>query len=174
MYGSYGSYSSMCAAQTPGPFTVDMLNTTYMAAAPQGSTCAFPSWPRRSSLSECDEERATSFLSDEDLFPHDVATYEDDVRSISSADSLSSPISTSPCGSATAAAEAQLEHMQRQAAEQRREVMRFLLSEKERRRQQQASRRPRRASGSGSGPPSKKSPKTKLSAMTPIAEAGGE
>jgi hypothetical protein len=122
------------------------------------AVCAFPSWPRRQSLSESDyEPRATSFLSDEDLFPADP--FEDDARSVSSAGSVASPVSRSP-----QVTEAELLEMERERHAMQREFVRFLVGEKERRRQ--ASKKQRRGSSG-----SKKSPKTKLSNMTPIAEA---
>lgn len=124
------------------------------------ATCAFPSWPRRTSLCEADaEERATSYLSDEDLFPTD---FEDDSRSVSSSGSIS-PIQSPP-----ALTEAEILEAQRERAAYQREVMRFLLAEKERRRQ--APKR-RSSSGSKSSSSKQKSPKSKLSSMTPIAEA---
>ncbi|KAK3344084.1 hypothetical protein B0T25DRAFT_317317 [Lasiosphaeria hispida] len=172
MYGSYGSssssysssynsYSSYSTISSP----MDIAPTPFSSRGPDAS-CAFPSWPRRSSLSESDasEERATSYLSDEDLFPTDV--FEDDARSVSSHGS------SSPMQSPTQMTEADLLEMQRERALYQREMMRVLMSEKERRRQQ--TKRQRRSTSSTGGSTSasaKKGPKSKLSAMTPIAEA---
>ncbi|KAK0635149.1 hypothetical protein B0T17DRAFT_480745 [Bombardia bombarda] len=155
-YNSYSSYSSMSSPMdiAPSPFS----------SRGADASCAFPSWPRRSSLSESDatEERATSFLSDEDLFPQDV--FEDDLHSISSSGTVS-PLQSPPMPDKT---EAQLLEMRREQAAYQREVVRFLVNEKEKRKQAAAKRGRRSSSGSSS---SKKSPKSKLSAMTPIAEA---
>lgn len=109
------------------------------------------------------EERATSYLSDEDLF-FDVT--DDDNRSVSSHGSASPVVS--PPTAADLMADEGFE-LQRQRAAYQQEMMRTLLLEKEQRRrqQQQAAKRARR----GSGGSSKKGPKSKLSAMTPITEA---
>ncbi|KAK5660926.1 hypothetical protein OQA88_12300 [Cercophora sp. LCS_1] len=147
------SYSSMSSP-------MDIAPTPFSSRGPDAS-CAFPSWPRRSTFSDFDqEERATSYLSDEDLlFSTDV---EDDVSSQGSASPVHSPLGTAPVAN-----EMELFEMQRERAAYQREVMRVLLAEKEqKRRQQQAAARKQRRSSS-----SKKSPKTKLNAMTPIAEA---
>ncbi|OIW27264.1 hypothetical protein CONLIGDRAFT_420051 [Coniochaeta ligniaria NRRL 30616] len=170
MYGSpYGSYSGMSAPMdiTPG----------HNYSRPQDASCAFPSWPRRSSLSESDShcERATSYLSDEDLFPSDFeADYNSDARSVSSANSSSSTSSsTTPQHQEhqpyqpEAISEADVLEMQRERAAYQREVMRFLALEKERRRSAARKSKPR----SGSSSSKKGSPKSKLAAMTPIAEA---
>ncbi|TPX17058.1 uncharacterized protein E0L32_012292 [Thyridium curvatum] len=164
MYGSYGSYSSMCSVQMSAP-----LDISPSYSKQQDASCAFPSWPRRTSLSESDcEQRATSFLSDEDLFPAaaaaEAAVFEDDAQSVSSA---GSNISTPASGSPQIVTEAQLLEMERERQAYQREVTRFLLSEKERRRQA-AGKRQRRSSSH-----SKKSPKPKHN-LAPIAEAGGE
>lgn len=154
MYGSYGSYSSMGASSAP----MDIGKGSYLSTPSYDSSCAFPSWPRRSSLSESScEYRATSFLSDDDLFPQDV--FEDDAQSIASSSSTASPQPGSP----QIMTEADLLEMQRERMAAQREVMRLIMSEKERRRQQA-----KRRGSSGS----KKSPKSKLSSMTPITETG--
>lgn len=164
MYGSpYGSYSGMAAPMDISP------NNNY--SRHQDASCAFPSWPRRSCLSESDEEqRATSYLSDEDLFPSDPFESDDhsDARSVSSANSSSS--SNSPQQhqpyQPEALTEADMLEIQRERAAYQREVMRFLALEKERRRN--AMRKTKASRGSSS---KKGSPKSKLAAMTPIAEA---
>ncbi|KAK0705305.1 hypothetical protein B0H67DRAFT_379037 [Lasiosphaeris hirsuta] len=154
-YNSYTSYSSMSSP-------MDIAPTPFSSRGPDAS-CAFPSWPRRSSLSESDasEERATSYLSDEDLFPTDV--FEDDARSVSSNGS------SSPTQSPTQMTEVDLIEMQRERALYQREMMRVLMSEKERRRQQV--KKQKRSTGGSSSTSAKKNSKSKLSAMTPIAEA---
>lgn len=172
MYGSYGSYSSSSSSNSSFSSyssyssmsaPMDITPSPLSSRGPDAS-CAFPSWPRRTSLSESDayEERATSFLSDEDLLgPQDV--FEDDSRSVSSNGS-NSPYHHAQSPQIT---EAEILERQREQAAYQREVMRFLMSEKERRREQA-----KRKSKSGSRSSSKKSsPKNKLGAMTPIAEA---
>ncbi len=163
----------MCAAQTA---PMDIGGSTGPHAMRQdNSSCAFPSWPRRSSLSASaatSESRATSYLSDEDLFPADPL--EDDARSVSSAGSTASPAAMTP----PVLTEDEMLEMQRERQAYQRELVRFLMSEKERRRQQQQQRR-RSGSGNGNGNGSggsrrNSSPKSKLGNMTPIAEAGGE
>ncbi|KAM7214169.1 hypothetical protein V8F06_010422 [Rhypophila decipiens] len=153
---SYTSYSGFSVVSSP----MDIAPSPFSSRGAD-ATCAFPSWPRRESFCEADsEERATSYLSDEDLFIND---YEDDSRSVSSSGSIS-PIQSPP-----ALTEAEVLEAQRERAAYQREVMRFLMAEKEKRRQA-----PKRRSSSGSKSSSsskQKSPKSKLSAMTPIAEA---
>ena len=95
------------------------------------SACAFPSWPRRDSLSESDrEERPTSYLSDDDLFLPDP--FDDDARSVSSAGSSSPGAMASPENVITDYELLEAER-QRQAAMQR-EYIRAIVNEKERRR----------------------------------------
>lgn len=164
MYGSpYGSYSGMAAPMDIAP------SQNY--SRPQDAGCAFPSWPRRSFLSDHHyEERATSYLSDEDLFPSDPfeSDYHSDARSVSSANSSScnTPQQHQPY-QPEALTEADVLEMQRERAAYQREVMRFLALEKERRR---TAMRKTKSSRGGSSSSKKGSPKSKLAAMTPIAE----
>ncbi|KAL0941027.1 uncharacterized protein CTRU02_203790 [Colletotrichum truncatum] len=152
MYGSYGSYSSMSAVSITAP--IDIAPSNMLA---HDRSCAFPSWPRRDTLADFDgESRATSYLSDEDLFPQD---FEDDTHSVASSASFSSPSSRSP-----QITEAELLEMERERMALQREAMRCVMLEKERRRQQ-ALRQKQTRRGS-----SKKSPKSKQAVMTPIAE----
>lgn len=139
----------------------------------QDASCAFPSWPRRSSLCDSDEEqRATSYLSDEDLFLSDSveSDYHSDARSVSSTNSSSSntPQQQHQPYQPEALTEADMLEIQRERAAYQREVMRFLVLEKERRRNAMRKAKPSRGSSSSS---KKSSPKSKLAAMTPIAEA---
>ncbi|KAI0013183.1 hypothetical protein F4779DRAFT_613713 [Xylariaceae sp. FL0662B] len=152
MYSPYGSYSSMSSVSQP----IDMATSGYLTYnSAYHASCAFPSWPQRSSLTESSrEERATSYLSDDDLFP--CGASEDDAHSVSS--SGSAP--TSPFAN-----EEDVLKMQREQMALQQEAMRFLLNEKERRRQQ--FRRQRRSSSG-----SKKSPKSKPDHMAAITEAG--
>lgn len=136
---------------------LDIPTSSYLYAPSSNTHCAFPSWPRRDSLSESDsapgQMRATSFLSDDDL----MDPFEDDASSISSGSSSgSSPLQHAPM------TDEQILNIQREREAMQREVARFILSEKERRKQA-AKEKKRRGSN-------KKSPRTKLAAMTPIAE----
>ncbi|KAI1093357.1 hypothetical protein F5B19DRAFT_132065 [Rostrohypoxylon terebratum] len=157
MYSPYGSYSSMSSAAQP----MEIPTTSYLSYNYNGSYsshCAFPSWPQRSSLTDEHEQRATSYLSDDDLFPCDDS---DDAHSVSSAGSTTptSPVATT---------EADMLRMQREQMAMQREAIKFLLSEKERRKQQAAAKKQRRSS-SGS---KKSSPRTKQAHLDAIAEAG--
>ncbi|PHH68276.1 hypothetical protein CDD80_117 [Ophiocordyceps camponoti-rufipedis] len=145
MYGSYGSYSSLSSVCAP----LDISNMRTHDAS-----CAYPSWPRRASLSDSDEEaRPTSFLSDDDLFLPDP--FDDDARSVSSSGSGGS--------SAPRLSDEELMRLDRDRAALQREMLRQVKLEKERRRQMAS--RARRGSA-------KKSPKAKAAGLTTITEAG--
>ncbi|KAI1101778.1 hypothetical protein F4804DRAFT_334908 [Jackrogersella minutella] len=156
MYSPYGSYSSMSSASQP----MEIPTSSYLSYNYNGSyssRCAFPSWPQRSSLtdeSSHEQQRATSYLSDDDLFPCDDLS--DDAHSVSSAGS------TTP----TSPSEADLLQMQRDQMAMQREAVKFLLGEKERRKQQ-AKKQRRSSSGS-----KKSSPKGKAAHLDAIAETG--
>ncbi|KAK5997276.1 hypothetical protein PT974_02631 [Cladobotryum mycophilum] len=155
MYGSYGSYSSMSSMSSPIDITPSSLRG-------HDAACAFPSWPRRSSLSESDhEERATSYLSDDDLFLSDP--FDDDVHSIASSSASSSPAAMP---SPPRLSDAEILEMHREKLALQRECVRQVMLEKERRRQAVKSKK--RSSSSSS----KKSSKTKLTNMAPISEDG--
>lgn len=160
MYGSYGSYSSMGAISITAP--MDITSNNMLA---HDRSCAFPSWPRRDSLTSSESDRPTSYLSDEDLFLPD--TFEDDSHSISGTSSNASP----PQMAADEFLE--LEQLERQReAMQREAALRYIMNEKERRRQQAARRQ--RAMGqsrSSSSSSSKKGSKSKLASMTSANEA---
>ncbi|KAI1322709.1 hypothetical protein F5Y16DRAFT_29943 [Xylariaceae sp. FL0255] len=164
MYSPYGSYSSMSSNAQP----LDIAPGSYLSreSTYYQSSCAFPSWPQRSSLmDETREERATSYLSDDDLFP--CGAVEDDMHSISSGGSTAA---TSPFVS-----EEELMELQQQKLAIQREAIKYVLCEKERRREQM--RRSRRSSGSNgktSSSSSRKSSPKKQDQMAPIIEAGGE
>ncbi|KAI1266158.1 hypothetical protein F5Y18DRAFT_426053 [Xylariaceae sp. FL1019] len=153
MYSPYGSYSSMSSNSQP----MDITSNSYFSRdAGYHASCAFPSWPQRPSLmDETLEQRATSYLSDDDLFP--CGPLEDDMNSVSSGGSTAA---TSPLIN-----EEEILEMQRQKMMLQREALKHVLYEKERRRQQQKMRQRRSSSGS-----SKKSPK-KQDQMAPITEA---
>ncbi|KAI1656609.1 hypothetical protein F4813DRAFT_363804 [Daldinia decipiens] len=156
MYSPYGSYSSMSEVTQP----MEIPTTSYLSHnGAYSASCAFPSWPRRSSLTDsAHEQRATSYLSDDDLFPCDL---EDDAHSISSSGS------TTPTSPAIAN-EVDLLQMQREQMAMQREAIKFLLNEKERRKQQL--KRQRRSSGGSSKKSSPKS--TKSAHLDAIAETG--
>ncbi|KAI6092903.1 hypothetical protein F4821DRAFT_112911 [Hypoxylon rubiginosum] len=164
MYSPYGSYSSMSSAAQP----MEIPTSSYLSTPLPGTSysysasCAFPSWPQRSSLHDpSNQDRATSYLSDDDLFPCDG--FEDDAHSVSSSGSATP---TSP-HTHMAANEVDMLQMQRDQMAMQREAIKFLLSEKERRRQQ--FKKQRRSSGSSS---KKSSPKSKSTHLDAITEAG--
>lgn len=151
MYGSYESYTSLPSSPITSATTspLDISPSTMRT-----DTCAFPSWPRRSALSDpATEPRASSYLSDDDLFPCDVSPSEDDATSVSSAGSSFA----SPVGAVQELSGSQLmeERVRREAAK---EYVRMLVAEKERKR---ASRKGRRGSGG-----------SKKKKMAPIVEGG--
>ncbi|TRX89261.1 hypothetical protein FHL15_009834 [Xylaria flabelliformis] len=157
MYSPYGSYSSMSSHTQPLDITPN--NSFLSRDAGYHASCAFPSWPQRSSLMDsAREERATSYLSDDDLFPSDPVG--DDAHSISSG--------TSTASASPFVTEEELLEIQRQKMVMQREAIKQLLSEKERRRQQY---KRTRKGGSGSSKKSS-SPKSKQDQMAPITEAG--
>ncbi|KAI1826936.1 hypothetical protein F4861DRAFT_22172 [Xylaria intraflava] len=155
MYSPYGSYSSMSSNTQP----LDIAPSSYLSRdATYHASCAFPSWPQRSSLMDSAvEERATSYLSDDDLFPTDPLS-DNDAHSISSG---SSTASASPF--VTEEELLELQEIQRQKMAIQREALKQLLNEKERRRQQ--AKRSRRTGSKKSSPKSK-------DAMAPITETG--
>ncbi|RWA14992.1 hypothetical protein EKO27_g87 [Xylaria grammica] len=138
---------------------LDIAQNSFLSRdAAYHASCAFPSWPQRSSLMDSTrEERVSSYISDDELFFEDPLT--DDSHSISSG---ASTASASPF-----VTEEELLELQRQKMAMQREAIKHLLNEKERRRQQY--KRTRKNSGS-----SKKStsPKSKQDQMAPITEAG--
>lgn len=62
---SPSSLGSSCSATSA--MSID-IKSSRRSATPSSPSCAYPSWPRRASLSGRAEE-ATSFISDDDLFP---------------------------------------------------------------------------------------------------------
>ncbi|KAK5629251.1 hypothetical protein RRF57_004966 [Xylaria bambusicola] len=154
MYSPYGSYSSMSSNAQP----LDIAPSSYLSRdASYHASCAFPSWPQRSSLmNSAREERVSSYITDDELF--EEFSLSDDSHSISSG---SSTASASPFIS-----EEELLELQRQKMAAQREAIKHLLNEKERRRQQY--KKTRKNSGS-----SKKSTSLKKQdQMAPITEAG--
>ncbi|KAL8397405.1 hypothetical protein RB594_004216 [Gaeumannomyces avenae] len=180
MYSPYGSYSSTSAPMEIGAGSYLSRPQHHFS----DTSCAFPSWPRRSSLSESErgEERATSFLSDEDLFPSSPDVFDDDARSVSSSGSSSAgspipgrlPSNNSSdrydyfdAPAAAEADEARLEARRQQMRAYQLEAMRQAVEERDRRRAAMKQRQRRPSGGS-----KKSSPKAKGTAamMAPIAE----
>lgn len=168
MYGSYGSYSSMSIGG-PSPMNISTSVTS------RDESCAFPSWPRRASLSSTSasayEPRASSYLSDDDLFLYDEpsgsGSDSDCSVASSSAGSASPPtlglVLASPVRQAPS--EAEILEMQRQRLNMRKDLIRMVQQEKERRKQAGKQRR------STSNKKSTSASKTKSYSMAPISEA---
>ncbi|EAQ86615.1 hypothetical protein CHGG_07868 [Chaetomium globosum CBS 148.51] len=129
--------------------------------------CAFPSWPRRSSLGEGESyERATSYITDDELF---MDVFEDDACSVSSSQGSASPVH-SPA--APVLTEAEFLQLQREQLAYQREMRKIVLAEKEmRRRQAEQDQQRRRPGPKKRSASAKKATKSKLSAMTTITEA---
>lgn len=132
-------------------------------------SCAFPSWPRRASLSESDAQeppRATSYLSDDDLlFSCDdaaIASSDDDSSSIASASSSSSPANLLDFPAAPVVQALSEFDMQRQRLEKL-EAQNQALRERERRKM--AYKQQRRMAAMAA-----KKYKNNLASMAPIAE----
>lgn len=169
MYGSYGSYSSTPAMEIPN------RSNTYHSSAYHDASCAFPSWPRRDSLTDDHRTaRASSYLSDEDLLCLAAPVFADDeIRSESSYGSGTPSPHFAPA--VMHISDEEIEEMRREQALRQREYMAVVMREKEQRKRRQAARN-KKAAGVGTSTGSRKAvsppPKSKLSAMTPIAEAG--
>ncbi|TAQ83108.1 hypothetical protein B7494_g8568 [Chlorociboria aeruginascens] len=122
----------------------------------QSPSCAFPSWPRRSSLSSNssieEESPATSFLSDVELFPSVFDDAEQDQTP-----PFTPPISRSPSFEAQVVDHGEL--MRELIAQHQAQQMAAPKKEKKRRRS--SSSTSRKSSRSNSSKP-----------MSPIAEAG--
>ncbi|GAB0137581.1 Mitochondrial fission protein [Epichloe bromicola] len=154
MYGSYGSYSSLSTMSAP-------LDISFNNIRNHDSSCAFPSWPRRSSLSDSkhEEPRATSYLSDDDLFPSDP--FDDDKYSVCSSSSSSSP-ATAPMKSPPRISDEEFLRRECERVTMQKEYLRQVKMEKERRRQ--VALRVRKSSP-------RKSPKNKQASLTTITES---
>ncbi|KAL1902147.1 hypothetical protein Cpir12675_000047 [Ceratocystis pirilliformis] len=79
MCGSFGSYSSMGASAWE-PINISSSSSS-TSRTDDANSCAYPSWPRRDSLSSNEHTIPNSFLSDDDLF---LLSDSDDLRSESS------------------------------------------------------------------------------------------
>ncbi|EFX03980.1 hypothetical protein CMQ_908 [Grosmannia clavigera kw1407] len=196
MFGSYGSYSSMCARAVTPATAIDIGTTR------SSSTCAFPSWPRRSSLSSDDYSSASSYLSDEDLFLSD--SFDDDIssstassRSNSNASSISPPHNLHrghyqpqppqdhfnhhfqqnfQQPQERVVSEEELLQLQRERQAYQRDITRALVAEKERRKQAAAvvRRQQRRAAAAAGGQSSSSASRKKSGKLAAIAETGVE
>lgn len=164
MYGSYGSYSSTPAMEIPN------RSNTYQSSAYHDASCAFPSWPRRDSLTnDHHSARASSYISDEDLlFLSEPVFADEDARSESSYGSGTPSPNFAPA--VMHISDEDIEEMRREQALRQREYMAVVMREKEQRRRRQAAKN-KKAAGAGSRKAVSPAPKSKLSAMTPIAEA---
>lgn len=138
------------------------------------ATCAFPSWPRRSSLGESDSDdssysRPTAFLSDDDLFfcTSNVSADPFDESAASSSSSASSARS-----SLEMEREMDLQQRERERAQREQFLRQAILDkERERRRHQQAMMRRAQMGGQRKASPSKKSSSSqKNNKLTSIAE----
>ncbi|KAG5919301.1 hypothetical protein E4U42_006553 [Claviceps africana] len=156
MQGSYSSLSTMSAP----------LDMSFSKIRDHDSSCAFPSWPRRSSLSDSEHEepQATSYVSDDDLYFS--SPFDDDNGSVSSGSSSPSP---NPAMTGFVVAPPPMvdeqEFLRRECERvaMQKEYLRQVKAEKERRRQ--LALRARKSSP-------KKSPKNKPAALTTITESG--
>ncbi|KAG5933081.1 hypothetical protein E4U53_001095 [Claviceps sorghi] len=158
MHSSYGSYSSLSTMSAP-------LDMSFNKIRDHDSSCAFPSWPRRSSLSDSEHEepQATSYLSDDDLYFS--SPFDDDNGSVSSGSGSPSPNPDITGFIAAPPPVADEEFLRRecQRIAMQREYLRQMKLEKDRRRQ--LALRARKGSP-------KKSPKNKPAALTTITESG--
>lgn len=158
---SYGSYSSSSPMGIPSRRSA--YHNSYL-----DESCAFPSWPRRVSLGEHanDQPRATSYISDEDLlFLSEPVFADEDVHSVSSYGSGTPSPRLAPAPVRHMGG-AELEEMRREQALRQQELMRSVMAEKELRRQAARAHKQRKSTAKKAS-----SPRSKLSAMTPIAEA---
>jgi hypothetical protein len=87
----YQTLIKMYFTFSPAPSPTNSIYSIYSVSPTSSSesttqaSCAYPSWPRRSSLSGSDdEERATSFISDDDLFPEVFDDSESDCTPVAS------------------------------------------------------------------------------------------
>ncbi|CAN8103962.1 unnamed protein product [Discula destructiva] len=172
MYGSYGSYSSTSAMDIPS------RSNTYHSSTHHEASCAFPSWPRRDSLTNDHMPRASAYISDEDLlFLSEPLFPDDDGTAHSESSSYGSRATPSPtlAPAVMHISDEDIEEMRREQAMRQREYMAGVMREKEQRRRRQAAKNKSKAAAASTNAGGRKAvspaPKSKLSAMTPIAEA---
>lgn len=129
------------------------------------ANCAFPSWPRRESLTSDNTPRASSYISDEDLaFLSEPVFADEDARSVSSYGSGGTP--SPPLVPVRHISDEEIEEMRREQAMRQREYVAVVMREKEQRRRAKAAKAKRAASKKGSSP----SPKVKLAAIAETTE----
>lgn len=175
MYGSYGSYSSTPAMEIPS------RSNTYHSSSHIDASCAFPSWPRRDSLTSAgleERSRTSSYISDEDLeFLSEPVFPDEDAHSVCSYGSGSGSGTSSPLlAPVRHLSDEEIEEMRREQVMRQREYVAVVMREKEQRRRQQSARAAKAAkknNGGAAAAAARKgaSPRAKLAAMTPIAEA---
>lgn len=87
-YFSYSSPSnsrpSSPASSTYSSYSISPLAISSSQSSTQTPSCAFPSWPRRSSLDGSVNGEASSYISDDDLFPEVFDDSESDCTPLAS------------------------------------------------------------------------------------------
>lgn len=169
MYGSYGSYSCTPAMEIPS--RSGRNNNNHHTSTHYDDSCAFPSWPRRDSLSgnTTTTPRASSYLSDEDLAflsepvfaTNDNNSNHYDARSASSSYSTPSP-QLAP--TVRHISDEEIEELRREQALRQREYIAVVMREKELRKRAKAAKAKRAAAKKGASSASP-SPKVKLAAI---------
>ncbi|EEA28898.1 hypothetical protein TMatcc_002743 [Talaromyces marneffei ATCC 18224] len=111
---------------TPNDGLLDITprKSSFSSAMGMSSACAFPSWPNRPSLLESEESTASSYLSDEDLFPTDLPITPPSESAIDEESAASDPVYL-PSGAGDLTTEEQIQ-MMRAAAEEDERRARFL------------------------------------------------
>ncbi|RAO70878.1 uncharacterized protein BHQ10_006890 [Talaromyces amestolkiae] len=113
---------------TPNDGLLDITprKSSFSSAMGMSSACAFPSWPNRPSLlsPESEESTASSYLSDEDLFPTDLPITPPSESAIDEESAASDPVYL-PSGADDLTTEEQIQ-MMRAAAEEDERRARFL------------------------------------------------
>ncbi|EED13019.1 conserved hypothetical protein [Talaromyces stipitatus ATCC 10500] len=113
---------------TPNDGLLDITprKSSFSSAMGMSSACAFPSWPNRPSLLSPDSEESTasSYLSDEDLFPTDLPLTPPSESAIDEESAASDPVCL-PSGADDLTTEEQIQ-MMRAAAEEDERRARFL------------------------------------------------
>lgn len=139
----------------------------YHSSSQVDASCAFPSWPRRDSLTDDRHTpRASSYISDEDLaFLSEPVFADEDARSVSSYGSGTPSPQLAPVRHIS---DDEIEEMRREQAMRQREYVAVVMREKEQRRRQQAAKAAKAAKRSSSRKAA--SPKSKLSAIVEAAE----
>lgn len=139
-------------------------SNTYNSSMSLDASCAFPSWPRRDSLGSDHTPRASSYISDDDLaFVYEPVFPDEDTGSVSS---YGSGTPSPQLAAVRHVTEEQIEEMRREQQMRQREFLAVVAREKEQRRRAKAAKQARKNCKKDGSPQAK----SKLSAMTPIAE----